>query len=85
MGRDGSLGRGVIFIDLTREIPGEEALDGMKADVRSNLYLSAPGGVWIFDAAGRHLGTITAPRPVHHFNWGGEDGRTNLLQRGIRP
>jgi len=95
--RDGTLGPGFVLIDLTRQIPGEEALDGMKADVRGNLYLSAPGGVWIFDPSGRHLGTITAPRPVHNFAWGGKDGRTlylcarsalyriPLLQPGIRP
>jgi gluconolactonase len=94
---DGSLGRGATFIDLTTTIPGDEALDGMKADVRGNLYLSAPGGVWIFDANGRHLGTITAPKAVHNFAWGGKDGRTlylcartalyriDLLQPGIRP
>ena len=95
--RDGSLGRGEIFIDLTAQIPGAEALDGMKTDVQGHLYVSAPGGVWIFDAQGRHLGTITAPHPVHNFAWGGRDGRTlylcartalyriNLLQEGIRP
>jgi gluconolactonase len=95
--RDGTLGAGTILIDLTRQIPGEEALDGMKADVRGNLYLSAPGGVWIFDPQGRHLGTIAAPHPVHNFAWGGRNGRTlylcartalyriELLQEGIRP
>ena len=97
VGPDGSLGRGEIFIDLTAQIPGEEALDGMKMDVQGHLYVSAPGGVWIFDGQGRHLGTITAPHPVHNFAWGGRDGRTlylcarsalyriNLLQEGIRP
>ncbi len=94
---DGSVGKGEIFIDLTARIPGEEALDGMKADRQGNLYLSAPGGVWIFDSTGRHLGTITAPKPVHNFAWGGPDGRTlylcarsalyriQLLVPGIRP
>jgi len=94
---DGTVGRGVVLIDLTQQIPGDEALDGMKADIRGNLYLSAPGGVWIYDAQGRHLGTITAPRPVHNFAWGGKEGRTlylcavsalyriELLQPGIRP
>src|SRR6516225_7388486 len=97
VGADGTLGRGEIFIDLTSQIPGEEALDGMKVDVQGHLYVSAPGGVWIFDAQGRHLGTITAPHPVHNFAWGGRDGRTlylcartalyriDLLQEGIRP
>jgi gluconolactonase len=95
--RDGTLGRGEIFIDLTAQIPGEEALDGMKMDVQGHLYVSAPGGVWIFDAQGRHLGTIAAPHPVHNFAWGGRNGRTlylcartalyriELLQEGIRP
>jgi len=95
--RDGTLGKGVVLVDLTQQIPGEEALDGMKTDIRGNLYLSAPGGVWIYDTQGRHLGTITAPRPVHNFAWGGKDGRTlylcavgalyriDLLQPGIRP
>lgn len=95
--RDGSLGLGKVFIDLTQQIAGEEALDGMKADVRGNLYLSAPGGVWIFDPEGQHLGTITAPHPVHNFAWGGREGRTlylcartalyriDLLLQGIRP
>ena len=95
--RDGTIGRGEIFIDLTPQIPGEEALDGMKADVQGNLYLSAPGGVWIFNASGKHLGTVTAPKPVHNFAWGGRDGRAlylcarsnlyriDLLIPGIRP
>jgi len=94
---DGSVGKGEVFIDLTRQVPGDEALDGMKADVRGNLYLSAPGGVWIFDANGKHLGTIRAPKPVHNFAWGGDDGRTlylcarsalyrvQLLIPGVRP
>ena len=95
--RDGTIGRGEILIDLTPQIPGEEALDGMKADIKGNLYLSAPGGVWIFDPSGKHLGTVTAPHPVHNFAWGGRDGRTlylcarsalyriDLLIPGIRP
>ncbi|HVY83414.1 MAG TPA: SMP-30/gluconolactonase/LRE family protein, partial [Steroidobacteraceae bacterium] len=95
--RDGSVGAGSVFIDLTRQIAGDEALDGIKVDVRGNLYVSAPGGVWIFDASGKHLGTITAPKPVHNFAWGGADGKTlylcarsalyriPLLVEGVRP
>lgn len=94
---NGTLGRGETFIDLTRLVPGEEALDGMKTDVQGNLYLSAPGGIWIFDSKATHLGTITAPKPVHNFAWGGEDGttlylcarsalyRVQLMIPGIRP
>jgi gluconolactonase len=95
--RDGSLGQGAVFVDLTTKIPGDEALDGIKLDQHGNVYLSAPGGVWIFDSTGKHLGTISAPTPVHNFAWGGADGRTlylcaranlyriPLLVEGVRP
>jgi gluconolactonase len=95
--RDGSLGTGAVFVDLTQTISGDEALDGIKVDKAGHVYLSAPGGVWIFDADGRHLGTIVAPSPVHNFAWGGADGRTlylcarsnlyriPLLIEGVRP
>ena len=95
--RDGTLGAGEVFVDLTTRIPADEALDGIKVDERGNVYLSAPGGVWIFDASGKHLGTIVAPTPVHNFAWGGADGRTlylcaranlyriPLLVAGVRP
>jgi gluconolactonase len=95
--RDGTLAKGETFIDLTRTVPGEEALDGLKVDRLGNVYLSAPGGVWIFAADGSQLGKIRAPRPVHNFAWGGADGktlyltardtlyRTPLLVEGVRP
>jgi gluconolactonase len=95
--RDGTLGAGAVFVDLTQKIPGDEALDGIKVDKLGHVYLSAPGGVWIFDAAGKHLGTIVAPTPVHNFAWGGADGKTlylcarsnlyriPLLIEGVRP
>jgi gluconolactonase len=94
---DGTLGPATTFVDLTARIPGEEALDGIKVDVRGHVYLSAPGGVWIFAADGRHLGTIRAPHPVHNFAWGGAAGRTlylcarstlyriDLQVEGVRP
>lgn len=94
---DGTLAPGELFIDLTQQVPGDEALDGIKIDLRGNLYLSAPGGVWIFSSSGKHLGTITAPKPVHNFAWGGRDGnelylcarsalyRIPLLVTGVRP
>ncbi len=94
---DGRLDAGEVFIDLTQQIPGDEALDGIKVDQDGNVYLSAPGGVWVFDASGKHLGTIRAPRSVHNFAWGGPDGkdlylcagdslyRIPLLVPGVRP
>jgi len=76
--RNGTVGASEVFADLTTEVPGEEALDGMKVDTRGNVYLSAPDGVRIYSPQGKHLGTIKAPRPVHNFAWG-DDGRTLYL------
>ena len=95
--RDGTLGASSIFADLTREVPGDEALDGIKVDKLGNLYLSAPDGLRIYSSEGKHLGTVIAPRPIHNFAWGGDDGRTlyltardrlyriALLVEGVRP
>ena len=74
--RDGRLGAPATFADLTREVPGEEALDGLKVDALGNVWLAAPDGLRIYAADGRHLGTVRAPRPIHNFAWGGADGRT---------
>jgi gluconolactonase len=94
---NGALGQSEVFADLTEEVPGEEALDGLKVDARGNVYLSAPDGLRIYAASGKHLGTIIAPRPIHNFAWGGADGKTlyltardrlyriALLIEGVRP
>ncbi|HEX2230539.1 MAG TPA: SMP-30/gluconolactonase/LRE family protein [Candidatus Binatia bacterium] len=96
LGVDGSLANGEVFFDMTKA-PGQEGIDGIKVDVRGNLYVSGPGGLWILSPAARHLGTIIAPRHPHNFAWGGEDAKTlyitaeNALYRmplnipGIRP
>jgi gluconolactonase len=94
---DGTLGPSSVFADMTSELPGEEALDGMKVDVDGNLYVTAPDGIRIYDASGRHLGTVRGPKTAHNLAWGGADGRTlylaalsglyrmPLLKAGIRP
>ncbi len=81
---DGTLGKGDVFFDMT-SAPGEDAIDGIKVDQRGNVYVSGPGGLWILDARGRHLGTIRGPEHPHNMAWGGTDGRTLYLaaQTGI--
>jgi gluconolactonase len=75
---DGSLGDGVVFIDMTGA-KGEDAIDGIKVDQKGNLYVSGPGGLWILSADGTHLGTIVGPKHPHNFAWGDEDGRSLYL------
>ena len=52
------------------------APDGMKVDVRGDIYSAGPGGVWIFSPEGKHLGTINIPEVVGNVAWGGDDHRT---------
>ena len=75
---DASLKNGKLFFDMTSAV-GEDALDGMKVDVRGNLYVSGPGGLWIISPEGRHLGTIFAPMHPHNLAWGDADRRTLYL------
>jgi gluconolactonase len=67
-----------VFFDMTGA-KGEDAIDGVNVDQAGNLYVSGPGGLWILSPAGKHLGTIRAPRHVHNMAWGDEDGRTLYL------
>ena len=75
---DGSLSNGQVFFDATNE-PGDDAWDGMKIDVRGNLYLSGPDGLWVISQEGKHLGTIVGPEHPHNLAWGGEDHKTLYL------
>jgi gluconolactonase len=51
-------------------------VDGMKLDERGNIYVTGPGGVWVVDPEGEHLGTIGVPEDVGNVNWGDDDWRT---------
>ena len=57
---DGTLKNGKIFFDwnLTED---DEAIDGIKVDKEGNLFVSAPGGVWILSSDGKLLGKIVTP------------------------
>jgi gluconolactonase len=94
---DSTLSEGRVFFDMTSAPEDRDlALDGIKVDRQGNLYVSGPGGLWILDASGRHLGTLRGPRLPANFAWG-DDGKTlyltarsglyrlPLLVEGIRP
>jgi gluconolactonase len=75
---DGTLGRGEVFFDFTREAE-PVALDGIKVDIEGNVYVSAPGGVWILSPAGKALGRIVLPEHDANFAFGDNDGRSLYL------
>jgi gluconolactonase len=75
---DGTLRNGKLFFDFT-SAPGEDGLDGIKVDQKGNLYVSAPGGLWVISPEGNHLGTIITSRHPHNMAWGDADGKTLYL------
>jgi gluconolactonase len=93
---EGNASNGKVFFDMTKA-PGDDAIDGIKVDQRGNLYVCGPGGIWVINAEGKHLGTIKAPKNPHNLAWGGADGKMlyitaqNTLYRmplnvaGVRP
>lgn len=74
---DGTLKNGKSFFDwnLTED---EEAIDGIKVDKAGNLFVSAPGGVWILSASGKLLGKIVTPERAANMAWG-DDGKSLYL------
>ncbi len=64
-----------VFLEFTSDLPGVP--DGMKVDVEGNIYCAGPGGIWIIDSSGKHLGTIlTGSRQTTNCAWGGDDLKT---------
>lgn len=70
------LGSDRLFCDLRGDDrPG--APDGMKVDAEGNVYCTGPGGIWVIDPQGTHIGTILT-RAVN-MAWGGDDWTTLLF------
>jgi gluconolactonase len=75
---DGTLKNGKIFFDfnLTED---DEALDGLKIDKQGNLFVSAPGGLWIISSEAKLLGKIVTPERPANMAWGDADGKSLYL------
>lgn len=74
---DGSLSNERLFASLQSKEKG--AVDGMKVDERGDIFSTGPGGIWVFDKHGTHLGTIRPPAIPANCAWGGSDYRTLYL------
>jgi gluconolactonase len=68
---DGLVKNGRVFADLTAH-PDAGLPDGFKMDVQGNMFTTGPGGVWVFSAAGKHLGTIKMPEQPANVAWVGD-------------
>jgi gluconolactonase len=72
---DGSLANGRIFAEEPGS--GDDGVpDGMKLDREGNMFVTGPKGIWVWDPAGHHLGTIVLPEQPANLAWGDKDYRT---------
>jgi len=72
---DGLLENGQLFAKL-EYINKDGNADGIKVDIKGNVYSSGPGGVWIFSPQGNLFGIIEIPEPPSNLAWGDSDYQT---------
>ncbi|MGD1875531.1 MAG: SMP-30/gluconolactonase/LRE family protein [Mastigocoleus sp.] len=78
---DGTLSKGRVFAELPG--PKDKGVpDGMKVDVKGNIYCSGSGGVWIFSPNGELLDKIAIPKSVTNLAWGDKDYKTLYITAG---
>ena len=79
VGGDGALRGGRVLASGIRERLRPGVPDGMKCDARGDVWVTAPGGVWVYDPEGRKMGEVAVPELVANLHWGGADWRTLFL------
>jgi gluconolactonase len=73
---DGTLTNSRVLLDMASDDPGVP--DGLKVDVRGNVFCTGPGGTWVCRADGSLLGRIISPELPANLAWG-EDGTVLYL------
>ena len=76
---DGSLSNPRVFASEIRSELEPGLPDGMKCDQRGNIWVTAPGGVWVYSPAAELLGKVRLPEMVANLAWGGPEFRTLYL------
>jgi gluconolactonase len=74
--RDGTIANGRVF---AQEQGQNGAPDGMKVDERGNVYVTGPGGIWVFNPSGVHLGVIQLLEKAANLAWGDDDWGTLFI------
>jgi gluconolactonase len=72
---DDTLTNSQMFIDMSSDKAGG-ITDGMKVDIKGNVWESGPRGIWIMSPDGKHLGTILTPEFVANLCFGDRDNKT---------
>jgi gluconolactonase len=76
---NGSLSGGEIFASGLRSDDERGAPDGMKCDERGDVWVTGPGGIWVYSPSGALLGKIRTPEPAANLGWGGRDFHTLFI------
>src|SRR6516225_8683940 len=76
---DGSLGADRIFASGIRSELEPGVPDGMKCDSAGNIWVTAPGGVWVYGKNAALLGKVRVPELVSNLHWGKSDWRTLFM------
>ncbi|HTF72417.1 MAG TPA: SMP-30/gluconolactonase/LRE family protein [Edaphobacter sp.] len=75
---DGRVSDGILFAE--EKSAGELGIpDGMKVDASGNLYVTGPGGIWVWNKERQRLGRILLPNVPANLTWGGEDRSTLII------
>jgi gluconolactonase len=65
MSDSGTVVNGKILYDAQIESKTDKGMpDGLKVDSKGNIFASGPGGIWIFNSAGKVVGKIKLPNPT---------------------
>ena len=73
---DGTIKHGRLFASGIRDAHLAGVPDGMKCDALGNVWVTAPGGLWVYSPKGRLLGKVSIPELSANLHWGGEDWKT---------
>jgi gluconolactonase len=73
-----------VFADASKLYQeGDGVPDGMKLDLKGNVFATGPGGVLIYTPDGALLGRIVTGVPTANVAWG-EDGSTLFITANHR-
>ena len=76
---DGRLSNMRVFASGISDPATPGAPDGMKCDARGNIWVTGPGGLWVYSPAGQLIGKIAVPEFVANLHWGRADWRTLFI------
>ena len=53
--------------------------DGLKLDADGNIFVTGPGGIWMWDSDEKLVGVVELPELPANVGWGDPDNRTMFI------